>query len=111
GCTEAAEYSWDTGTSGEKLDLLGVKAASDYWISSAYNSNGLPTVVATGDIDDDPSPSDPDATRRTWLFYGNSSFPGRVTESRHQSDGSISTCDDTTTTGCARTLYTYNSDG
>ena len=42
-------------------------------------------------------------------FY-DSTFPGRLVESRHASSlsGSASSCSATSTTGCARTLYNYN---
>ncbi len=107
-CTDIAEYSWDTASG--KLDLKGVKDPDNAWSSHAYNSNGLPTVIETGD-GDDITGNDPGGIRRWYRFYGDSDFPGLVTEVRRKSDKPNTTCTDSDASGCAQTLYTYNDDG
>lgn len=105
-CTANAEYDWLS-----TPELAGVKDADGHWTSYQRNSDGLVTLTARGDTDSDPTNA---GGQKTWLFYGNSSFPGKVTEIRRVSElkvGGAPACDASTTTDCARTLYTWNSDG
>lgn len=107
-CTDVAEYAWDT-ASGTKADLIGVQDPEGHWVSYDYDSNGMPTIMAVGDTDNDPTNSS--SGIQSWMYYGNSSFPGRVTEVRRASDKGSGTCSQSVSTDCKRTLYTYNSDG
>lgn len=105
-CASNTEYDWGT-----TPDLVGAKQADNTWTSYQRNSDGLVTLSARGDTDSDPTNA---GGQKTWTYYGNSSFPGRVTEVRRISELKISgsyACDVSTTTDCARTLYTWNSDG
>jgi len=105
-CAETTEYDW-----GSTPDLAGIEQADGTWTSFQRNSDGLVTLSARGDTDSDPTNA---GGQKTWTFYGNSSFPGRVTEVRRVSElkaGGSYSCDASTTTDCARTLYTWNSDG
>ncbi|MCB9564126.1 MAG: RHS repeat protein [Kofleriaceae bacterium] len=105
-CVENTEYSWSS-----THELAGSKDANGVWTSYQRNANGLVAIAARGDTDDEPTN---DASGfRTWLFYADSDFPGRATEVRTLSELKTYTgyCDGTTTTDCARTLYTWNSDG
>ena len=106
-CLESKEYDW-----GSAPELAGVKQADGTWTSYQRNSDGLVTLMAQGDTDSDPSNA---GGFKTYYFYGNSSFPGRVTEIRRLSelkaDGASPACDASTTTDCARTINTWNSDG
>ncbi len=109
-CADIATYDWYTGTGNSKLELAGVEDAEGHWRSYDYNADGLVTMSATGDTDSDPTNASSGSL--AWTFYGNSSFPGRVTERRSLSvlkaGGS---CSDTVSTDCARTIQTWNSDG
>ena len=105
-CTEIAEYAWDTSS---VLNLLGIKDPGDNWTSYAYDGNGLPITIVYADTDDDATNGG--GARTLELYYDDSSFPGLVSESRRQSDLSTSACTRSTSTGCQRTLFTYNSNG
>ncbi len=103
-CAETTEYDW-----GSTPDLAGVKQADGTWTSYQRNSDGLVTLTAIGDTDSDPTNT---GGQKTWSFFGNSTFPGRLTETRKLSELKPSgTCNGTTTTDCARTIYTWNSNG
>lgn len=102
-CTDVAEYSW---TSSDPT-VKGTKDPGNNWISYQYDANGMPTTIVTGDSDDDATNS---GGLKTWLFYGDSAFPGRVTEVRRGSAGGGS-CSATDTSSCKRTRMTYNADG
>jgi YD repeat-containing protein len=106
-CLENTEYDW-----GSAPELAGVEAADGTWTSYQRNGDGLVTLMAQGDTDSDPTNA---GGLKTWYFYGDSSFPGRVTEVRRMSelkaDGGSPACDASTTTDCARTINTWNSDG
>ena len=72
------------------------------------NSDGLVTKM----VQNDANPStEPAGSRTSYYYYGNSSFPGLVTEVRQQSELQAGSCDASTTTNCKRTIYTYTSDG
>lgn len=106
-CLEHDDYAWLT-----TPDLAGVREPDGTWTSFQRNADGLVTLMARGDTDSDPTNA---GGFKTYSFYGNASFPGRVTEIRRLSelkaDGSSPACDATTTTDCARTINTWNSDG
>ncbi len=105
-CAEHTDYDWGT-----TPDLAGVKQADGTWTSYQRNAAGLVTLSARGDTDSNPTNA---GGQKTWTFYGNASFPGRVTEVRRVSElkaGGTYSCDASLTTDCARTLYTWNSDG
>jgi hypothetical protein len=106
-CAPTAQYSWDTTT----LKLKGIKRATGNWTSFARDGNGMVTMMAEGDTDDDPTNG---GGKDTWIFYGNSSFPGRMTEKRSPSSVQLEgVCDGVIgdTAGCKRTQYTWNADG
>lgn len=106
-CVDTADYEWDSAT----LDLKAKKDADNVWTSYIRNSNGLVTKMVENDTDSDAS-TVPSGARVTWFFYGNSTYPGLVTEIRRLSELKPSgTCSDTTTTDCKRTVYTYTSGG
>lgn len=105
-CTDRSEYIWNTSST---LDLKAAKDPLGNHMSYSYNASGLPTRVEYGDNDDDAANGG--GVRTLYLFYGNASFPGRVTEVRRQSDLNSGACDATTSGGCQRTLYTYSTDG
>ncbi|KAB2910761.1 MAG: hypothetical protein F9K40_01985 [Kofleriaceae bacterium] len=105
-CLKNSEYDWLS-----TPELAGVKEADGNWTSYQRNSNGLVTLMARGDTDSDPTNS---GGHKTWYLYGNSTFPGKVTEIRRISElkaGGSPACDASTTTDCARTLFTWNSNG
>ncbi len=107
-CTKNAEYDWLS-----TPELAGVKEADGTWTSYQRNNNGLVTLMARGDTDSDPTNT---GGQKTWYFYGNTAFPGKVTEVRRVSELKAGgtpppACGATTTTDCARTLYTWDSDG
>ena len=106
-CLEAIDHVWNT-TSGA-LDLTAVKDPSNLYTTKEFNANGLPTRIVYGDANATPG----GGLRELFLYYGNSSFPGKVTETRRKSDlaSDASLCSATDTRGCARTINTYNSDG
>lgn len=106
-CLEHDDYAWGT-----TPEPTGVREPGGTWTSYQRNADGLVTLMANGDTDADPTNA---GGIKTWFFYGNSSFPGRVTEVRRLSelkaDAPSPACDATTTTDCARTINTWNSDG
>jgi YD repeat-containing protein len=105
-CVKNIEYDW-----GSTPDLIGEKQADGTWTSYQRNADGLVTLMARGDTDSDPTNA---GGHKTWYFYGDANFPGRVTEERRISELKASAspaCDAGTTTDCARTLYTWNADG
>ncbi|MCW5803059.1 MAG: hypothetical protein KIT31_11790 [Deltaproteobacteria bacterium] len=105
-CTDVAQYIW--GTSSNALDVLGIKDPLGNYVSKAYNSNGLPTKIVYADTDSNPA-TVPSGARVVYMFY-DTVLPGRLTEIRRKSDlsSSASSCSDSNTTGCARTVLTYN---
>jgi YD repeat-containing protein len=104
-CAPVAQYSWNTTT----LDLKGIRLADNNWTSYQRDTNGMVLTIAEGDTDDDPTNA---SGAKTWLFYGNANFPGRVTEVRRQTDTPAgTTCSSTLTTHCKRTSFTWNADG
>jgi len=105
-CAPTAQYSWNTTT----LDLKGIKLADNNWTSYQRDANGMVITMSEGDVDDIAEDADP--VPHTWFFYGDANFPGRVTEVRGQTDTSAGTsCSDSVTTHCKRTLFTWNSNG
>ncbi|MBA3398227.1 MAG: hypothetical protein H0T89_36715 [Deltaproteobacteria bacterium] len=106
-CLDVAQYIWNTGTS--VLDLKAVQDPSGNYTARAFNTNGLPTKITYGDRDSDPSNTG--ATREVFLYY-DTNFPGRLTEVRKASElWNAGACTATDATYCAKTVYTYNSDG
>jgi RHS repeat-associated protein len=106
-CAEVIGYVWSS--TSPALDLKATQDAAGYYVSRAFDSNGLVTKVTYGDTDSDPDNGT--SSREEYLAYGNASFPGKVTEIRRKSELSSSSCTATISTGCARTLYSYNADG
>ena len=106
-CTEVAQYVWSSGTG--LLNVTGREDPLGNYTSATYNSNGLPTQIAYGDSDADPTNG---GYQRTTYLYYDSTYPGRIAEIRRESDldSSRTSCSATSTTGCARTIYTYGSD-
>ena len=111
-CTDTAQYSWDTGTSGDKVNLSGTEDADGVWTSYLYNADGLVTEMVENDDDDDAStvptaapgsPTTSTAMRpsRAWsprsVISRSSSQPARVLA--------------TNPADCKRTLYSYTSGG
>jgi hypothetical protein len=86
------------------LDLGAVQDPSGNYTVRSYNANGLPEVISYGDPD--TNPTNGNAAREVFLYYGNASFPGRVTEIRRQSELYASGCSATSAATCARMLYT-----
>jgi RHS repeat-associated protein len=106
-CLDAQAYSWNTGTG--TLDLGAIQDPAGNYSARAFNTNGLPTTITFGDADSNPSNGN--GTREVYLFY-DSNFPGKLSEVRRKSDINVSgTCSTSVTSGCARTLYTYSTDG
>lgn len=107
-CLEASQYVWNTGTG--ILDLGAIQDPSGNYTVSAFNSNGLPTTISSGDPD--TNPSNGNGARVQWISY-DSTFPGKVAETRRQSDLIAGTgCQPTSgEASCARNIFTYNSDG
>jgi hypothetical protein len=107
-CVQQTEYAW----SSTAPEVTGVKEADGTWTSYQRNANGRITLKVQGDTDSDPTNA---GGYKTWFFYGNASFPGRVTEVRTLSElkaaGPSPACNQTTTTDCKRTIYTWNSSG
>jgi RHS repeat-associated protein len=68
--------------------------------------------MVQGDNDEHAS-SVPAGARATYYLYGDSDFPGKVTEVRRLSQvkSGASNCNATTTTDCKRTIYSYTSGG
>ncbi|MGE0550196.1 MAG: hypothetical protein AB7O24_10095 [Kofleriaceae bacterium] len=107
-CTDIAQYVWNTG--GGALDLGATQDPIGNYISRAFDSNGMPTTITYGDSDTNPATG---GSRTEWRYYGDSDFPGKVTEIRRKSDLSASagSCTSSVTTGCARTVFDYTADG
>jgi RHS repeat-associated protein len=105
-CTDVAQYLWTNATN--YVASLGTQDPSGNFTVRAVNSNGLPTTITFGDVDSNPTNGN--AAREEYLFYGDANFPGKVTEVRRKSDldPQASQCSAGTITGCARTLTTYN---
>ncbi len=106
-CAPTTEYDW-----GSTPDLAGTEQADGTWTSYQRNSDGMVTLMARGDTDSDPTNA---GGHKTWFFYGDSNFPGRVTETRRLSElkafqPSVS-CDASNTTDCTRSIYTYTAGG
>ncbi len=116
-CTDVDQYAWDTGTGGDELLLDGTKDPEDNWTSYARNLDGLVIKRVDNDTNSDATDTDPAGSRQTYYVYGDSTFPGLVTEVRRLSDMKpLGTCDDPAdsspvTTDCKRTIYTYTSGG
>lgn len=107
-CLDAIDHVWNT-TSGA-LDLTAEKDPSANYTVKDYNANGLPTRIVYGSND---TTGNSTKLREVFLYYGDASFPGKVTEIRRKSDlsASASSCSSTVSTGCSRTLNSYNSNG
>ena len=105
-CADVSQYSWSTASG--LVNVIGRKDAAGNFTSATYNSNGLPTQVGYGDTDNDPTNG---GTNRTAYYFYDTTFPGRLAEVRRPSDisSSSSSCSASNTTGCERTLYTYDS--
>lgn len=101
-CAAITQYTWDA--SGGKLDNTATQDGSGNFTTRVFNANGTVKQLTYGDPDSNPANGN--GARTEWRFY-DTSFPGLVTEIRRKSDLSTSTCSDTVTTGCARTLYEY----
>lgn len=117
-CVQNQDYGWSSvdggvidgdvpanGDGGIMLPLM-TSSTDAKGVVTTYerNANGLvtKTVEASGTGD----------ARTTYYFYGNSSFPGLVTEIRRASELKASpSCDASTTTDCKRTIYTYTTGG
>jgi YD repeat-containing protein len=107
-CTNVADRSWNTSA----LRLNGQKDAANVWTSYLYNGDGLVTKMVENDTDANASTVPTTGARATWFFYGNSTFPGLVTEVRRLSELKPGgTCTQTTATDCKRTVYTYTIGG
>ena len=108
-CLDAAQYIWNT--AGGALDLKATEDPSGKFLTRTFDGNGLPTRITYGDTDSDPTNGN--SVREVYLYYGNASFPGLVTETRRKSDLDplAASCSSTNVTGCARTITTYNADG
>ncbi|MEO8698736.1 MAG: hypothetical protein ABI867_01800 [Kofleriaceae bacterium] len=108
-CLQAIDHVWNT-TSG-KLDLTAVKDPSNYYTTKDFDANGLPITIVYGDTDS--LASNGNGQRTAHLFYGNPSFPGRVTEVRRVTELNPSggTCTRTSKANCAVTGYGYDGDG
>ena len=103
-CLDNQEYDYSTTDAGVEPLLVSMTDAKDVETQFERNSNGLVTKMV-----EDYGGSN---ARTTWYFYGDSSFPGLVTEIRRQSElKSGSNCSDTSTTDCKRTVFTYTSGG
>jgi hypothetical protein len=112
-CTDVADRAWDTNS----FRLLGEKDAENVWTSYLYDSNGYVTTMVEKDDNEfadeiSPHPPNPANARTTWFFYGNSNFPGLVTEVRRKSElKPTGTCTNAIATDCKRTLTTYTTGG
>jgi hypothetical protein len=106
-CTDVAQYVWSAGAG--LFNVTGRQDPLGNYTSATYNSNGLPTQIAYGDADGDPTNGG--YARTTYLYY-DSTYPGRLAEVRRASDLDVNaaSCSSTVTTGCARTVYTYAAD-
>jgi len=102
------QYSWlDPSTGAQSTNVTGREDPLANFTTAQYNSNGLPIQIGFGDTDNNVTNGG--FNRTEWLFY-DSTYPGRLAEVRRASDLSpnASSCSATNTTGCARTLYTYD---
>jgi RHS repeat-associated protein len=106
-CTDVAQYVWSSGST--LLNPSGTKDPLGYYSSATYNVNGLPTQIAYADTDADPSNG---GWSRTTIIAYDTTYPGRVAETRRQSDlyavGAGAPCSATSSTGCAREVYAYS---
>ncbi len=103
-CTDVAQYVWSSGST--LLNPSGTQDPLGYYTSATYNANGLPTQIAYADNDADPTNGG--WARTTFILY-DTTYPGRVAETRHQStlyDKSV--CTATSATGCARDVFAYS---
>ena len=105
-CTDVAAYVWNTSPS-NVIRAIGTQDPLGNYTSATYNSDGLPTRIAYGDTNSDATDG---GYQRTVFFYYDSTFPGRLSEVRRKSDldASASSCSISSSTGCARTLYSYD---
>ena len=108
-CTDVAQYVWNTGTG--VLDLKATQDPAGNFVSRTFDSNGLPTQITTGDPDTDAANGN--GARTEWRFYGDTNYPGKLTEIRRKSDlaANASSCSGSSIAGCAQTLFTYYSPG
>lgn len=108
-CLDVAQYLWNT--AGGALDLKTIEDPSGKFLSRTFDGNGMPTKVTYGDADADPNNGN--SVREVYLYYSNASFPGLVTEIRRRSELSASavSCSASSTTGCARTIASYDANG
>jgi RHS repeat-associated protein len=105
-CLDVAQYIWNT--SAGALDLAAIQDPAGNYETRAFNANGLPTKIVYGDTDSSP---DSGGARTVYLFYGDTNFPGKVTEIRRKSELDPNSCTESITTGCARTIIAYNVNG
>ncbi len=105
-CSDVMQYSWSTASG--LVNVIGREDPQSDFTSATYNANGLPTQTGYGDTDNNPTNG---GTNRTAFYFYDTTFPGRLAEVRRPSDVSSSSgsCSATNTTGCERTLYTYDS--
>ena len=90
------------------IATAGVEDAAGRYKSALYNNNGLPTIIVEGDTDSNAS-TVPAGARVTYFYY-DTTYPGRLQETRHQSDlDTANVCSSTqsVTAGCARMLNNY----
>jgi RHS repeat-associated protein len=106
-CVDTKDYAWDT----TNLEVDGRQSADSVWTSYLYNGNGLVTRMVEGDNDAVADNTNPTTARTTYYFYGDTSFPGRVTEVRRLSQFYNNLCDASTSTNCKRTIYAYTTGG
>jgi hypothetical protein len=102
-CTDVMQYVW-TAASGN-INVTGEQDPLGNYTSIAYNSNGLPTQVGYGDTDADPVNG---GTNRTTFITYDTTYPGRIAETRRQSDLNTTTCTTSNATGCEVTTYCYS---
>lgn len=111
-CLDAIDHVWDTASS--RLDLTAVKDPSNYFTVTEFEttgaSKGLPKKIIYGASD-----SSGTGGQRTVFITYDSNFPGRVAETRRQTEAALNqtggTCSPSTSTECQRTLHTYTTDG
>jgi RHS repeat-associated protein len=108
-CLDVAQYIWNT--AGGVLDLKAMEDPSGKFLTQTFDGNGMPTRITYGDADADPTNGN--SAREIYLYYGNANFPGLVTETRRKSElnAAAASCSATNTSGCARTLTTYDANG
>jgi RHS repeat-associated protein len=106
-CLDVAQYLWDNST--KYVASLGIQDPSGNYSVRSVNSNGLPTRITYGDPDSNATNGN--AAREVYLTYGDSNFPGRVTEIRRKSDlSTVGRCDPPPAAqdGCQVTTITWN---